>query len=64
MCLARAIIVGQTYANKNDTAEWKRAWKAIRQSDRAKQRSEAELLLQQALISKDTPCGIPEIQQF
>jgi len=29
MCLARAIVVEQTYVNKNDTAEWKRAWKTI-----------------------------------
>jgi hypothetical protein len=64
MCLARAIVVGRTYADKNDTAEWKRAWKTIQQSDRAKQQREAELLLQQSGISKDTACGIPEMQKL
>jgi len=64
MCLVRAIVVGRTYADKNDTSEWKRVWANIRKSNRAKQRSEAELLLQQAGISKDTPCGIPEMQKL
>jgi hypothetical protein len=33
MCLVRAIVVGRTYADKNDTSEWKRAWGNIRKSN-------------------------------
>ena len=63
MCLVRAIVVGRTYADKN-MSEWKRAWENIRKSNRAKQRNGAELLLQQASLSKDTSRGIPEMQKL
>ena len=30
MCLARAIVVARTHANKVDTPEWKKSWESIR----------------------------------
>ena len=64
MCLARAIVVARTYANKVDTPEWKKLWKSIRQSDRAKQRNEAEVLLKQAALPRDQGCGLPKMQEL
>mgnify|MGYP003347101480 CR=1 FL=1 len=64
MCLARAIVVVRTHADKIHTPEWKKLWKNIRQSDRAKQRNEAEVLLKQAALPRDQGCGVAEMQKI
>ena len=56
MCMARAIVVGNCYAEKEDPLAQK--WNHIRRSNR--QTAEAMKSLDQANIPHDKPCGIED----
>ena len=60
MCMARAIVVGKCYAEKEDSDSWKQKWNHIRKSYKSLQTVEAMKLLDQANIPYDKSCGLEE----
>ena len=58
MCMARAIVVGNCYAEKEDP--WAQKWNHIRRSNKSLQTAEAMKSLDQANIPHDKPCCIEE----
>ena len=45
MCMARAIVVGKCYAEKEDSDSWKRKWNHIKRSNKSLQTGQAMNLL-------------------
>ena len=60
MYMARAIVVGKCYAEKEDSDSWTQKWDNIKRFNRPLQTGEAMKLLDQANISHDKPCGLEE----
>ena len=60
MCMARAIVVGKCYAEKEDSDSWTQKWDIIKRSNKSLQTVEAMKLLDQANIPHNKPCGIEE----
>ena len=60
MCMARAIMVGKCYAEKENSDSWTQKWNHIKRSNKSLQTEEAMKLLDQANIPHDKPCGIEE----
>ena len=55
--LAKAIIVGKCHADQDESEEWRKRWKLIKQSNRPLQKQEALILLETANVSTEQPCG-------
>ena len=62
MCMARAIVVGKCYAEKEDSDSWKQKWNHIKRSNKSLQTVEAMKLLDQANIPHDKSCGLEEYE--
>ena len=64
MCMARAVVVAKSNADKEESESWKKNWHTMRQSNRPLQTREAMKLLDQAKIPHTKSCGIEEYKKI